>query len=61
MKFEKKTRSSDGDIAPSKKIKKLDVHLDIRNSNLVHEIKQAFDLAKSSGHELNLTFDNGAV
>jgi hypothetical protein len=61
MKFEKKTRSLDGEAAPNRKIKKLDVQLDIRNSNLVHEIKQAFDLAKSSGHELDLTFSHGAV
>lgn len=38
------------------KIKKLAVQLTINQRNLEKEIKRAFDLAKSSGQELDLTF-----
>jgi hypothetical protein len=38
------------------KIKKLVWQLTINNCNLEKEIKRAFDLAKSSGQELDLTF-----
>jgi hypothetical protein len=38
------------------KIKKLALRLTINNRNLEKEIKRAFDLAKSSGQELDLTF-----
>lgn len=43
------------------KIKKLVLRLAINDGNLEHEIKQAFDLAKSSGQELDLTFMPEAV
>lgn len=38
------------------KIKKLAWRLAINSRNLESEIKRAFDLAKSAGHELDLTF-----
>ncbi len=38
------------------KVKKLALRLTINNRNLEEEIKRAFDLAKSSGQELDLTF-----
>jgi hypothetical protein len=38
------------------KIKKLAWRLTINDRNLKSEIKRAFDLAKSSGQELDLTF-----
>lgn len=38
------------------KIKKLVWRLAINDCNLEKEIKRAFDLAKSSGQELDLTF-----
>ena len=38
------------------KIKTLALRLTINQRNLEDEIKRAFDLAKSSGHELDLTF-----
>ena len=43
------------------KIKKLALRLTINNRNLEKEIKRAFDLAKSSGQELDLTFSHGTV
>ena len=41
--------------------KKLVVRLRIGDSNLADDIKQAFNLAKSSGQELDLTFSPQAV
>ena len=38
------------------RIKTLDLRLNIGNCDLTKEIKRAFDLAKSSGQELDLTF-----
>jgi hypothetical protein len=38
------------------KIKKLVLRLAVTNRNLEKEVKRAFDLAKSSGQELDLTF-----
>jgi len=41
------------------KIKTLNVRLSITNHDLGVEIKRAFDLARSAGQELNLSFSRG--
>jgi len=53
-----KTKSQEAEDADegALKIKKLAWRLPINDSNLEKEIKRAFDLAKSSGQELDLTF-----
>ena len=56
-----KAKSADEGVNPGMKIKKLAMQLSIGNSNLPYEIKRAFDLAKSSGQELDLTFSRGAL
>jgi len=61
MNQEKKSRHGDEGVNPGLKIKKLALQLTIGNSNLTYEIKRAFDLAKSSGQELDLTFSRGTV
>jgi hypothetical protein len=38
------------------KVKKLTLEIDTRTSDLTHEVKRVFDMAKSSGQELDLTF-----
>jgi hypothetical protein len=40
------------------KIKKLTLQMDTRKSNLAQEVKRVFDMAKSSGLELDLTFSH---
>jgi len=61
MKLETKSRTAEGGVAPGLKVKKLALKLSISSSNLASEIKRAFDLAKSSGQELDLTFSHGAI
>jgi len=63
MNTENKSKSNQADegVNPGMKIKRLALQLSIGNSNLSHEIKRAFDLAKSSGQELDLTFSRGAL
>jgi len=56
MNLENKSRQSEPDCPSGLKIKRLALRLTIGDSNLAHEIKRAFDLAKSSGQELDLTF-----
>ena len=41
---------------PGAKIKKLVLPMDTSKSNLAQEIKRMFDMAKSAGQELDLTF-----
>lgn len=43
---------------PSPKIKKIALAIEVGHSNLAHEVKRMFDLAKSSGQELDLTFSH---
>jgi len=61
MNLEKKSRQADDSVKSGLKIKKLALRLTIGNSNLATEVKRAFDLAKSSGQELDLTFSHGTV
>ncbi|MGO8837709.1 MAG: hypothetical protein ACLQAH_06560 [Limisphaerales bacterium] len=61
MNLEKKSRQADEGVKSGLKIKKLALRLTIGNSNLATEVKRAFDLAKSSGQELDLTFSHGTV
>lgn len=42
--------------ASNAKTKTLVMRMEIGNANLTHEIKRVFDMAKSSGQELDLTF-----
>jgi hypothetical protein len=41
------------------KTKKLDMRLTVTKQDLGNEVKRVFDLAKSSGQDLNLTFYHG--
>ncbi len=41
------------------KIKTLGLRLAVSRPNLEKDVRRAFDLAKSAGQELNLTFSNG--
>ena len=43
-------------VNPGMKIKKVALRMVMSESNLAAEIKRMFDLAKSSGQELDLTF-----
>jgi hypothetical protein len=43
-------------INASAKVKRIALRIDITSSNLAQEIKRMFDMAKSSGQELDLTF-----
>ncbi len=57
MKLEDKSASADQGVNPGQKIKKIAMQLDARQSDLAQEIKRLFDLAKSAGQELDLTFN----
>ena len=61
MNRETKSNTNEQSVPTGRKIKKLALQLPIGSSNLANEIKRAFDLAKSSGQELDLTFSPGAV
>lgn len=52
----KQVRGSEPGANPGVKLKKISLRIDTSNSNLAFEIKRAFNLAKSSGLELDLTF-----
>jgi hypothetical protein len=56
MKSQTKSRAAADADEGAVKIKKLAWRLTINDRNLKSEIKRAFDLAKSSGQELDLTF-----
>jgi hypothetical protein len=51
-----KTRFADKGVNPGAKVKRLTLRVDIGNSNLGQEVKRVFDMAKSSGLELDLMF-----
>ena len=61
MKPKTKSHATEEGVPTGLKIKKLAVQLSIGDSNLANEIKKAFDLAKSSGQELDLIFSHGTV
>ena len=61
MNRETKSHNADEGVPAGLKIKKLAMQLSIGNSNLAIEIKKAFDLAKSSGQELDLTFSHSTT
>ena len=61
MKSKTKSRATEEGVPTGLKIKKLAVRLSIGDSNLASEIKKAFDLAKSSGQELDLIFSHGTA
>ena len=61
MNREIKSSTKEDGVQPGMKIKRLALQLTIGNSNFMSEIKRAFDLAKSSGQELDLTFSHGSV
>jgi hypothetical protein len=54
--LEPKSHTADQGVNPGLKIKKLVLRMDASQSNLAREIKRVFDMAKSSGQELDLTF-----
>lgn len=56
MNLENKSRATDQGVNPGLKIKKLVLRMDAGQSNLAREIKRLFDMAKSSGQELDLMF-----
>ena len=56
MKLENKSTSADQGANPGLKIKTVAVQIDADKANLAYEIKRLFDLAKSAGQELDLTF-----
>jgi hypothetical protein len=56
MNLENKSRRADQGINPGLKIKKLVLQMDVGKANLAREIKRVFDMAKSSGQELDLMF-----
>ncbi len=61
IKFEGKKAPAVEDAIHCRKVKNLSMQLNAGHSNLAHEIKQAFDLAKSSGLELDLTFTRETI
>jgi len=61
MNRQTKSRRAEEDLNPGMKIKTLAVQLTIGEANLASEIKRVFDLAKSSGQELDLTFNPRTV
>ena len=61
MNPEQKLRRAEGGVKPGLKIKTLAMRLTIGESNLTSEIKRMFDLAKSSGQELDLTISQGSI
>jgi ribosomal protein L5 len=56
MNVHAKSREAEEAEQNALRIKKLVMRMSIGDSNLSEEIKQAFNLAKSSGQELDLTF-----
>jgi len=59
MKTETKFYRSRNAAKPASKLKTLDMKLSISNQDLGIDVRKAFDLAKSSGQELNLFFSRG--
>jgi hypothetical protein len=59
MKTEMKFYRAKQAVKNAPKIKTLDMQLSVTNHDLGVEVRKAFDLAKSSGQELNLSFSHG--
>jgi hypothetical protein len=60
MNTEPKSYAPKHDAKDISKIKTLEVRLSMNHRDLEVEVRKAFDLAKSAGHELNLTFNHGS-
>ena len=60
MNTEIKSPKSDAPPPSAAKIKTLNLELAVSERDLQNEIKNIFDLAKSAGQELNLTFSYGS-
>jgi uncharacterized protein (UPF0335 family) len=56
-----KTRPVDQGLNPGVRIKRLTLRVDVETSNLGQEVKRVFDMAKSSGLELDLMFSQDRV
>ena len=56
MNAQNKSRNTEHGDQDRLMIKKLLMRVPVSDDNLDRKIKRAFDLAKSSGHELDLTF-----
>jgi hypothetical protein len=54
--LEHTTGMTNKDALPNPKVKKLTLRVNASQSNLAGEIKRMFNMAKSSGQELDLTF-----
>jgi hypothetical protein len=59
MKTAMKLNRMEDDNQNAPKAKTLDLQLSILHADLGMEVKKAFNLAKSSGQELNLSFSHG--
>jgi hypothetical protein len=58
MNLAKRLPQAKRDENTGQKVKKVELQIEVGNSNLGHEVKRMFNLAKSSGLELDLTFSN---
>lgn len=56
MNAQNKSNNAKPDDQDMPRVKSLPMRLAISDDNLEHKIKRAFELAKSSGFELDLTF-----
>jgi hypothetical protein len=61
MNLEHKSRLADEPVNPGMKLKKIALRMNADDSNLASQIKRVFDMAKSSGQELDLTFSQEPV
>ncbi|MGA2245064.1 MAG: hypothetical protein ABSH48_08700 [Verrucomicrobiota bacterium] len=61
MNLENPLRQMNRGVNPGAKIKKVALKIEVGKSNLALEIKRLFDLAKSSGQELDLTFSQNKM
>jgi hypothetical protein len=59
MNLETKIPKAAAGVQKDRKVRTLGLRLTVGNRDLASEIKRAFDLAKSSGQELDLTFKAG--
>jgi len=59
MKNSNKSQNLENQTETTGKVKTLEMHLTIAGDDLVTEVKKAFDLAKSAGLELNVSFCGG--
>jgi hypothetical protein len=56
MNLRTKSREAETADEDMPRVKRLPIRLAISDDNLENKIRRAFELAKSSGHELDLTF-----